>query len=92
MCYAGVAEWQTRMFKGHVRKSVGSTPTARTNEKTALIVHFQNKFEKFHFSLVFSFHDQAQFALVNGSPKNACHFLEKGANKRMVSILMQNAK
>ena len=30
---AGVAEWQTRMFKGHVRKSVGSSPTARTSKK-----------------------------------------------------------
>lgn len=27
---AGVAEWQTRMFKGHVRKSKGSSPFART--------------------------------------------------------------
>ena len=25
-----MAEWQTRTFKGRVRKSVGSTPTART--------------------------------------------------------------
>ena len=28
-----MAEWQTRMFKGHVRKSVGSSPTACTREK-----------------------------------------------------------
>ena len=29
--YASVAEWQTRTFKGRVRKSVGSSPTTRTN-------------------------------------------------------------
>lgn len=28
--YAGVAEWQTRTFKGRVRKSMGSSPIART--------------------------------------------------------------
>lgn len=37
---AGVAEWQTRMFKGHVRKSVGSSPTTCTKEKTALLLQF----------------------------------------------------
>ena len=46
MCYAGVAEWQTRMFKGHVRKSVGSTPTARTKAK---------KVEKEAFFFLFKF-------------------------------------
>lgn len=30
---AGVAEWQTRLFKGQVRKGVGSTPTACTIHK-----------------------------------------------------------
>ena len=44
ICCAGVAEWQTRMFKGHVRKSVGSTPTARTKEKTALLLVFEQAF------------------------------------------------
>ena len=32
---ASVVKWQTRMFKGHVRKSVGSTPTTRTKNKTS---------------------------------------------------------
>ena len=31
MKFAGVAEWQTRLFKGQVGNRVGSTPTTRTN-------------------------------------------------------------
>ena len=30
---AGVAEWQTRLFKGQVGNRVGSTPTARTTNQ-----------------------------------------------------------
>ena len=33
-----MAEWQTRTFKGRVRKSVGSSPTARTTEIIVTLV------------------------------------------------------
>ena len=31
--HAGVAEWQTRLFKGQVGNRVGSTPTTCTKDK-----------------------------------------------------------
>ena len=82
MCYAGVAEWQTRMFKGHVRKSVGSTPTARTKKNNSF-------FELFFCSLIFyffSFH--SYFILLNKQTKQSLKHCKKNKKEKNCTKLL----
>lgn len=65
---AGVAEWQTRLFKGQVRNRVGSTPTARTTNQ--MLDDFGIKSTQ---DRVFFCFGGSRFCS-SGTPENVYHF------------------
>ena len=54
--YASVAEWQTRTFKGRVRKSVGSSPTTCTIKVLGKERLFKTDFKFYSIGLIDDFY------------------------------------
>ena len=64
----------------------GSSPSGSTREKTALLIHFENKFQNFICCLFFLFLRPNENR-IKWAPEKCPHFLGKGINKRMVRLL-----
>ena len=81
-----MAEWQTRLFKGQVRKSVGSTPTARTKKV------LQNKQNFFYYKSKKNLKEWESNPRVRGVPKNAKRFRGKGFHRSHQKGFAKQAK